>query len=69
VSQDFDALEIMFTSCTTAHVDDLDRNTLDSVILLTFIYDTNVLIKDIPLVAETPMHLALVVYVTSSGID
>jgi hypothetical protein len=39
VSQDFDALDTMFTSGTVAHLDDLDRETFDSALLSTFISD------------------------------
>jgi hypothetical protein len=39
VSQAFDALDTMFTSGIVAHLDDLDRETCDSALLSTFIFD------------------------------
>jgi hypothetical protein len=41
VSQDFDALETMFTSGTAAKVD-LDRETFDSVLFPTFLSDIGI---------------------------
>jgi hypothetical protein len=43
VSQDFDALDTMFTLGTTTHLHDIDRETFDSAILSTFISEIVVL--------------------------
>jgi hypothetical protein len=43
VSQDFDALDTMFTSGTVAHLHDIDRETFDSALLSTFISEIVVL--------------------------
>jgi hypothetical protein len=43
VSQAFDALDIMFTLSTVAHIYDIDIKTLDNALLLTFIYEIVVL--------------------------
>ena len=43
MSQYFDALETMFTSGTTTHFDDLDREIFDSAFLSTFISEIDVL--------------------------
>jgi len=39
MSQDFEALNTMFTSGTIAQVDDLDRETFDYVLMSTFLSD------------------------------
>jgi hypothetical protein len=39
VSQDFDALDTMLTSCIATHVYDLDRETFDSALMSTFLSD------------------------------
>jgi hypothetical protein len=39
VSQAIEALDTMFTSGTAAHLDDIDRKTFDSSLLLTFVSD------------------------------
>jgi hypothetical protein len=39
VSQDFDALDTMLTLGTIAYVDDLDRESFDSALMSTFIFD------------------------------
>jgi hypothetical protein len=43
VSRDFNSLDTMFTSGTTTHIRDIDRETFDSALFSTFIYEIVVL--------------------------
>jgi hypothetical protein len=43
VPHDFDALDIMFTSSIVLHLHDIDRETFDSALLSTFVYEIIVL--------------------------